>query len=140
MSNSRILASGFPIVYAWVLLLCLAQRIPLAFAQQPEAPRIIDHPDSQTAPAGADVRFIVVAEGTTPLSFQWQFRDEDIPGGDKPDLLLTGVQYENSGDYTVAVRNRYGEATSKPAYLRVISPPVIREQPRSVDAAVGQKV
>ena len=140
MSNSRLLATGFPIVYAWVLLLCLVQRMPLAFGQQPEAPRIIGHPDSQTASAGEDVRFIVTAQGTTPLSFQWQFRDEDIPGEDKPDLLLTGVQYENSGDYSVVVRNRYGEATSRPAFLRVISPPVIREQPGGVDGAVGQKV
>src|SRR5688500_7138361 len=120
MSSSHFPAIGFPIAHRWVLMLLALVCANEGAAQVNQAPLILRHPESQTATAGSEVRFFVQAVGVEPLSYQWQFQDEDIPGATKSDLLLSNVQFRDSGHYTVVVANRFGEAISKPASLRVL--------------------
>jgi len=111
-----------------------------AFVYLSPAPRIIKAPSSQMALAGETVHFSVSALGAEPLSYEWEFREEEIAGATRPDLTLSNVQINQSGFYTVTVSNRFGSATSKPVGLRVLSPPIILKQPQSIRTIPNQAV
>ena len=91
-------------------------------------PIITSQPRSQTAEAGARIRFSAGAQGLTPLSYTWFFNGAPIqaPASTEGTLLLTNVQLAQAGAYTVVVANSLGAATSAPALLSVI-PPVPRK-------------
>ena len=86
-----------------------------------EPPTITQQPLSQTALAGQRVTFTVGASGTPPLSFQWRLNGQSLPGRTAATLVITNVQVENEGNYTVVVTNRGGLVISQPATLKVFS-------------------
>ncbi len=92
-------------------------------------PSITRQPENQAVVLDGSANFQVGANGTEPLSFQWQFQGQDISGETKSTLSLKNVQESNAGDYTVIVRNASGEIRSNPAHLAVIIPTQITEQP-----------
>jgi hypothetical protein len=74
----------------------------------------------------------VVADGTVPLSFQWQFNGANLPGAINPTLTVANVQITNSyGSYLVVVSNVGGSTSSTSAVLTVLVPPSIINQPTS---------
>ncbi len=73
------------------------------------SPSIVTNPVSQL---GSSATFTVVADGTPPLSYQWQLNDTNIPGATNSSFAATGV-----GTYVVIVTNLYGSVTSAPAEL-----------------------
>ena len=83
-------------------------------------PRITRQPASRTALVGSTVRFSVVASGSGNLSYQWYFGNDGVYGTTNSTLLLTNVQPEQSGVYTVRVTGRDGLIISDPASLSVI--------------------
>lgn len=83
------------------------------------APLIITGPMSQTALAGANVTFNVVAGGTPPLSYQWLFNSIPLPGQTNATLTLVNMQVAQAGLYTVTVSNLAGTVTSPSATLTV---------------------
>ena len=101
---------------------------------------IESQPQSQSAVAGADVTFQVIASGTEPLSYQWQFNGADIPGATDATLVVKGVQPEAGGSYTVVVSNAVGIMTSESAVLMVVVPPTIGSQPLSRSVVAGADV
>ena len=52
----------------------------ITFASTNTAPSITSHPSSVTVAVGQSASFSVSAEGTQPLTFQWQRDSVDIPG------------------------------------------------------------
>lgn len=108
----------------------------------PMPPFITTQPTSQTVGAGRDVTFSMVAGGTTPLSYQWFFNtNTPVTDGTEADLLLTDVQTNDSGGYSVVVTNVAGSVTSVVAILTVTNvAPSITVQPQSQGAVVGQTV
>ncbi len=90
----------------------------------PVAPTILTKPQSQTVTAGTSVTFRVAANGTTPLSYQWQFNGNDLSGANVASLTLNNVQSSDAGNYSVTVSNAVGVATSADATLTVNPPPV----------------
>ena len=82
-------------------------------------PSITTQPASQTVDAGANVTFTVVATGTTPLTYQWQFNGIDITGATLSSLTLSDVHDTEAGSYTVTVANGVGSVTSSTAVLTV---------------------
>jgi hypothetical protein len=52
-------------------------------------------------------------------------------------MVLNNVQPANAGDYSVAVTNVAGAATSAVATLTVLLPPMISTQPLSVTNVAG---
>jgi hypothetical protein len=78
---------------------------------------------------GSTIVFSVTAIGQPPLSFQWYFNGEVISDATNAALVLTNVQAENTGLYSVVVANGLAPTTSVAARLTVIVPPIITQAP-----------
>ncbi len=88
--------------------------------------------------AGQTAQFTVVASGTAPLSYQWQFGGAAIAGATASSYSIASVQAANAGSYSVVVTNNYGSVTSSAAVLTVGAGPTITAQPQSAAVAAGQ--
>jgi hypothetical protein len=84
---------------------------------------IVTQPQSQTNFVGSTVLLTVVASGTPPLNYGWEFNGNAIPGGTLQTLVLSNVQTNDSGTYTVTVSNNSGQTNSAPALLTILPPP-----------------
>jgi Concanavalin A-like lectin/glucanases superfamily/Immunoglobulin domain/Cohesin domain len=106
----------------------------------PQPPSILTQPQSTFVGLGASASFTVVALGTPPLSYQWQFNGTDLPDQTGSTLTLDNVQASDEGDYTVTVSNDLGSVTSDPATLTLIFPPTIVTQPQGRTILEGEDV
>jgi hypothetical protein len=94
-----------------------------------QAPVIVQHPASQRVNPGSNVTFVVKAEGSAPLRYQWSFNFAPIAGvmplsGQTNSLLtLTNVGKQHSGIYSVRVTNQFGSAVSTNIQLVINSQP-----------------
>jgi hypothetical protein len=73
------------------------------FVYQPspaEPPEIAIQPQASSLVRGDNVTFRVVASGTPPLSYQWRFRGNEIPGATDARLTRPNVQSEDEGAYS----------------------------------------
>jgi hypothetical protein len=80
-------------------------------------PFILVQPQGQSALLGQIVMFKVVANGSVPLSYQWFFGPDPLPGETGPTLTVSFDFPDQAGDYHVVVSNDAGSATSDPATL-----------------------
>jgi len=78
---------------------------------------IILQPRSQSQLAGMNTTFSVLASGTPPLSYRWQFNDVDILGATAASFTVTNVQATNLGVYRVVITNETGSVVSSNASL-----------------------
>src|SRR5207249_2267354 len=88
-------------------------------------PAITAQPQSRTNIIGTTASFSAAANGTAPLSYQWQFNGAAIQNANGTNLTLDNVQLSDAGNYTVVVTNVAGSITSAVATLTVWVPPVI---------------
>ncbi|MCL4178047.1 MAG: immunoglobulin domain-containing protein [Verrucomicrobia bacterium] len=70
-----------------------------------EAPRFIEQPVGGVYIDGETVTLSVWADGTAPLSYQWQRNGEDVNGATESTLELAGVTTAQAGEYAVLVSN-----------------------------------
>jgi hypothetical protein len=103
-------------------------------------PTIITPPQNQTATQGQGATFSVGANGTAPLSYQWYFNGAALSGDTSSALILSDVQTNNAGNYTVVVSNVAGSVTNAAVTLTVYVPPGITTQPQSQTVTEGQNV
>lgn len=83
-----------------------------------QAPRIAQHPQSQTVFLGEPATFSVVADGATGI--QWQRDGADIAGANSASYTIANTTASHHGAvYTVIIRNSFGSTTSNPATLSV---------------------
>ena len=87
-------------------------------------------PQSVSAPQGTIATFSVGTAGQTPLQYQWYFNGAKLSSASNPTatnatLVLTNIQFTQSGVYTVAVSNSLGGAISPPATLFVFNQPLV---------------
>ena len=82
-------------------------------------PVIATQPQSQTVLEGGSIAFSVVATGTTPFRYQWQFNESDLPGATNSTLTLANLPAAQVGDYRVVISNVAGTVTSANAALTV---------------------
>ena len=89
-------------------------------------------PASKTVMPGDTGNFLAVVWGTDPVTFQWQFNGVGLPGATdfvptgtnySSTLYVTNAQANKAGSYTLAVSSTYGNSTSAPAVLTVLSAP-----------------
>jgi enediyne biosynthesis protein E4 len=91
-------------------------------------PIITNQPQNQTVAVSNTATLTVGATGTQPLAYQWQQAFDlanyvDRPEGTNSTLVITNVQYADSGNYRVIVTNADGAITSDVATLSVQWPP-----------------
>lgn len=85
-------------------------------------PAIQDHPEDAAVAEGGTTEFTVTATGTGLLSYQWMFEGANITGATASRLVLSNVQPNQAGSYTVRVSNAVGSVESNPATLTVLPP------------------
>jgi hypothetical protein len=90
----------------------------------PEAPFIVNQPQSLVVTNGNAAAFTVVADGSPSLSYQWQLDGTNISGATGPSLNLADVALTNAGSYAVIVQNSFGSVTSAVVSLTVVMPSV----------------
>jgi hypothetical protein len=81
------------------------------------APYVAEQPISQSAIAGTNITFTVVASGTAPLSYQWQMNGANIPGAIASSYTKSNVQTTDAGNYQAVIANSYGSVTSSVAVI-----------------------
>ncbi len=96
----------------------LAAKVEISVVAEP--PVIDTQPVSQTVLEGGSVQFGVVARGTRPLEYQWQFNGEPLASETNATLNILGATAAQAGEYVVRVRNQAGEVLSDPATLTVV--------------------
>ncbi|MGB0579372.1 MAG: beta strand repeat-containing protein [Limisphaerales bacterium] len=96
-----------------------------------DPPTIVTPPASQVVKEGSNVVLSVVANGTAPLSYQWQINGADIPNATSSTFVLNPVVAANAGNYTVRVSNPLGTITSAIGSLTVQTLPSVTTQPQS---------
>ncbi len=115
------------------------------FSQTNVPPTFIVQPQSRTNNAGTTATFSVTADGTGPLSYQWNKNGSNlsdggnISGSASPVLTLSGVAQTDVASYAVVVTG-FGSVTSAPpAILTVVSnqSPTIISQPQSLTNNAG---
>lgn len=85
------------------------------------APAIASQPQPQTVNVGQSANFSVIASGTAPLGYQWQFNGGAIAGATQSSYTKNGVQLADGGNYSVVISNGVGITNSSNALLTVIS-------------------
>lgn len=83
------------------------------------APTILTPPVGQTATVGDTVTFAATAQGTAPLSYQWEKNGVAIPDQTTLSLTLANVTAADSGFYSILVSNSAGSTNSSAAALNV---------------------
>ena len=103
----------------------------------PTPPIITRPPQDQIVRAGTNALFTVLAAGSSPISFQWQFHGTNVAGATNYILTIPNAQFAAAGTYQVIVTNAYGAVTSAPANLVLQSPPIINNQPQAIAVPAG---
>jgi hypothetical protein len=84
------------------------------------APAITTQPASQSVIAGKTASFSVTASGTTPMTYQWSKNGTAISGATSATYTTPAeITADNNAQFTVAVSNSAGSATSSAAVLTV---------------------
>jgi hypothetical protein len=99
--------------------------IPVVISDTP--PEITIQPEDQEVKEGDTVTFKVTAVGDS-LTYQWKKNGQSIQNATKPELVITGAKKSDEGEYSVVVKNEYGETTSNTFRLTVPTPPEITIQ------------
>lgn len=100
-------------------------------------PSIASQPSDLIQGLGDLAQFQVVALGTAPLSYQWFFGTDPIPGANESVLKIFNVTPQSSGPYFVRVTNPYGSVDSSAAILSVAQSPFFLQQPPDLELSVG---
>ena len=73
-------------------------------------PNIAGTPVGFVQNGGSTVELSVIATGTSPFTYQWNYNGQPIPGANSALVVLTGVT-NSGGTYTVIVSNSLGGVT-----------------------------
>jgi uncharacterized repeat protein (TIGR01451 family) len=103
-------------------------------------PTIVQQPTSLTIIQSQSPAFSVIANGDSPLGYQWRFNGVPISSGTGSSYSVAAATATNAGGYDAIVSNTYGSVTSVVAQLVVLIPPAISSQPISQTAIVGGNV
>jgi hypothetical protein len=103
-----------------------------------QAPIITNSPASQTNTVGTSAILSVGASGTAPLSYQWYWGGVRLPAATNNTLVIGLFNVLQAGNYTAVVSNALGSATSAPASLTVLGPPVVVTPPSPQATYLGQ--
>jgi hypothetical protein len=90
-------------------------------------PGFLRQPQSQTVPVGGTVILTASALAFGPITYQWYFNQTNaIAGSTTNFLMITNIQPQQSGVYTLVASNSVGAVTSSPAFVSAV--PVLSVQ------------
>lgn len=105
-------------------------------------PFILRQPASQSVAESNAAVFSAAAEGSAPLSYQWQKNNTNLSegghysGGTTKSLLVANAEVQDAASFRCVVTNAYGSVTSAPATLVVVAaPPLVLDV---IPLAAGQ--
>ena len=101
----------------------------VSYVPGPTLPTFSLTPTDQTVPAGKNVSFNASVFGTPPLSYQWQFKSQNLSGSTNTSLAITNVQAKDTGTYTLVVTNGYGTTNWNGTLTVLPASPTIFMQP-----------
>src|SRR5205823_4864532 len=86
---------------------------------------ISSQPTNQLVPAGQGATFVVGVTGAPPYSFQWYKNGGSISQATNFSYTTPPVTNSDAGaSFTVVVANIFNSATSSPAILNLLGPPI----------------
>ena len=118
----------------------LSVVFPPNIIQQPLSRAVYIKPDPRAAnlPDGTNVTLTVGASsGNSAVGYQWFFNGTNIPGATSASLVITNVQLEDEGDYSVAVSDTVDTVMSATARVVPWLQPVIVTRPVDQTIAAG---
>ena len=86
----------------------------------PSSPTITTQPANSTNVIHGSAIFTGAAKGSEPLTYQWLFNGDNIPGATNTTLFLTSLQTNNIGNYQLVANNAYGTNISSNAVLTLV--------------------
>jgi RHS repeat-associated protein len=107
------------------------------------SPSISTHPQGATVYAGTNVTLHVVAAGSEPLRYQWEFEYLPLSSATNAELVLASILETQAGDYRVIVSNAAGSvpsAVARVAVLPPLTPASIVRNPDRAFASVGESI
>lgn len=115
-----------------------------SLALAPDGPvQVFALPAAQTLFLGSNAVFSITATGGPPLTYQW-FRNGqpltnsyNVGGATEAQLIVTNVQFNDQGTYTVTVANSLGTVFCPSADLVVLGAPVILQTLTNLTAGAG---
>ena len=108
--------------------------------------RITVSPVSKSVNEGTDATFLVTAEGTGPLSYQWEKDNLSIPNETSPTLSVLKATAASVGSYRCVVTNvvnngiDFAPARSDAALLSVQLAPIVLVPPKSMGVQLNGTV
>jgi hypothetical protein len=114
-----------------------------AAAQYPIVILDASQPADRTVNGGDSTTFTASLLGSGPLSYQWLFNSNSIPGATNASYTIPQVVYTNAGSYALLVSNPLSTNTTRAAVLTVTNTPVTfadPSQPADVVAVEGRAV
>lgn len=106
-------------MFAQRLLLGLSLWVLASCRLLASVPDVTTQPQSRTVIEGTNHTFAVTASGTAPLSYQWRKDGGNLSNQTNSSLVLTAIQTNDAGFYSVVVTNAEGSVTSALARLTV---------------------
>jgi hypothetical protein len=107
------------------------------FRVNTEAPLIFNNPTSASFNSGQTASFSVLADGATPLAYQWLNGTTPIGGATSATYSFTCATSDNGNSYSVIITNSFGSITSSPAVLTVTASLQIDAPLTSITRNVG---
>lgn len=117
----------------------LTLRYPAFILQQPATLMVRVRPDPQAAPQ-TNATFRVSVFSPSPVSYQWRYNGQDLPGATAASYTVTNVQIASAGEYAVWITDEVGGVLSAPASLIPLVAPVLLQGPVSQFVAPGARV
>jgi hypothetical protein len=108
-----------------VYLATFSNRLNVYGLFQPGPPSIYRNPQPTTRFTGDAVTISLAVGGVPPLSYQWKFNGNNIPGATNPGLTLAAARYTDAGNYSCTISNSSGVTNSASAALTVLTAPTI---------------
>ena len=90
-----------------------------------------------SAAIGSSTTLTAKGGGLYPLQYQWYLNNKKIPGATNRSFNIASAVTGDSGNYTVTISNRYGQATSPSISLLVAAAPQVVLQPVGASAEIG---
>src|SRR5439155_1548061 len=85
----------------------------------PDTPSIVKQPQGTTNLVGTSATFVVVADGSAPLNYQWYKGTNALTDKTSATLTISPLIVTDAGSYSVEVTNPFGTATSSTVQLGV---------------------